>query len=169
MTDISIVIPVYNEQKNVDLLYWQLKQVLYTLPLTSEIIFVDDGSKDETAQKIQLIALKDSKVKLLQLRKNFGKSDALSAGFKEANGLIILTMDGDLQDDPQEIPRFIEKINQGYGLVSGWKYHRKDPLTKTLPSKIFNKMARMITGIRIHDMNCGYKAYTRELAKTVKV
>lgn len=169
MTDISIVIPVYNEQKNVDLLYWQLKRVLYTLPLKSEIIFVDDGSKDQTAQKIQLITLKDSKVKLLQLRKNFGKSDALSAGFNEAEGNIIITMDGDLQDDPQEIPRFIEKMNQGYDLVSGWKYHRKDPLTKTLPSKIFNKMARMITGIRIHDMNCGYKAYTRELAKTVKV
>ena len=168
-TDISIIIPVYDEQKNVELIYWQLKNVLNTLPLKSEIIFVDDGSKDATAQKIQSIIQNDKKTRLIQLRRNFGKSDALSAGFKEAKGNIIITMDGDLQDDPQEIPRFIEKIQQGYDLVSGWKFHRKDPITKTIPSKIFNKMARLITSVRIHDMNCGYKAYTQELAKTIKV
>lgn len=168
-TDISIVIPVFNEEKNIEPLYAALKSALYSLPFKNEIIFVDDGSKDATAEKAEILSLKDQSVRLVQLRKNFGKADALSAGFQEAKGKIIITMDGDLQDDPQEIPRFVQKINEGYDLVSGWKFRRHDPLSKTLPSKIFNKLARMLTGIRIHDMNCGYKAYTRELAKSVRV
>jgi|SRR3989344_263627 len=167
--DLSIVIPVLNEEKNIYQLYLQLKTVLKTFPLTSEIIFVDDGSKDNTANIAARISLTDKTARLIELRAHFGKSDALSAGFREAQGKVIITIDGDLQDDPQEIPRFVDKINQGFDLVSGWKYERKDSLSKTLPSKLFNSLVRIITGIRIHDTNCGYKAYTRELAKNIKV
>ena len=115
----------------------------------------------------QAIALRDRRVKHITLRKHFGKADALSAGFNEAQGSVIITLDGDLQDDPLEIPRFIDKINQGYDLVSGWKYRRKDPLSKKIPSLIFNALARIITGVRIHDFNCGFKAYTCETAKAL--
>jgi len=169
MQNISIIIPVYNEQKNIIPLYQQLKQTLSLLPHSHEIIFIDDGSKDNTAQTIQTLTLKNPTIKLIQLRKHFGKADALSAGFRHARGDIIITMDGDLQDDPQEIPRFLDKINQGYDLVSGWKYHRKDPITKTIPSLIFNALIRVVTGIKIHDSNCGYKAYTKETAKTLSI
>ncbi|MBI4141500.1 glycosyltransferase [Candidatus Woesearchaeota archaeon] len=167
--DLSMIIPVYNEEKSIRPLYAQLRNVLYTLPHTSEIIFVDDGSKDDTAEFVQALNLRDKKVKLVQLRKRFGKATALTAGFREAQGKIIITMDGDLQDDPSEIPRFIDKIHQGYDLVSGWKYHRKDPLSKTVPSIIFNSLARAITGVRIHDFNCGYKAYTQQTARTLNI
>jgi len=166
---ISIVIPVLNEEKNIQQLHLALRRVLITLPFTNETLFVDDGSRDNTANIISRIALTDRTVRLIRLRTHFGKADALAAGFREANGKIVITMDGDLQDDPQEIPRFIEKINQGYDLVCGWKYHRKDPISKTLPSKLFNKLVRIITGVRVHDSNCGYKAYTNELAKSLKI
>jgi len=167
--DLSIIIPVYNEEKNIPPLYAQLHNVLYTLPHAIEIIFVDDGSRDNTTTLIQSLTLHDKKIKLIQLRKHFGKATALSAGFRQAQGAIIITIDGDLQDDPCEIPRFVDKIHQGYDLVSGWKYHRKDPLNKTIPSKIFNNIARVITGINIHDFNCGFKAYKKEVAKTLNL
>jgi glycosyltransferase involved in cell wall biosynthesis len=134
-----------------------------------EMIFVNDGSRDRTRNVIEEIATKDKKMRLINLRKNFGKADALSVGFKEAKGDIIITMDGDLQDDPAEIPRFVEKMNEGYDLVSGWKFRRHDPITKTIPSRAFNKLTGIVSGLRIHDFNCGFKAYKKELAKNLRI
>lgn len=166
---LSIVIPVFNEEENITLLHAQIRTILNTITTKSEILFVDDGSKDNTANIIQTLAEKDKTIKLVQLRKHYGKADALSAGFSQAKGDIIITMDGDLQDDAKEIPRFIEKIEQGYDLVSGWKYKRKDPLSKTVPSKIFNWLVRKLTGVKVHDSNCGYKAYRKEVVQNIKV
>ena len=165
--NISIVIPVYNEEKNIIILYKLLKSVLSKYQY--EMIFVDDGSVDNTSSVIKDISKKDKKVKLISFQRNYGKSDALSAGFDNAKGDIIITLDGDLQDNPKEIPRFIEKLNQGYDLVVGWKFKRKDPLTKIIPSKFFNLLTSFLTKVKIHDMNCGFKAYKKEVIKNINV
>ena len=165
--NISIVIPVYNEEKNIIILYKLLKSVLSKYQY--EMIFVDDGSVDNTSSVIKDISKKDKKVKLISFQRNYGKSDALSAGFDNAKGDIIITLDGDLQDDPKEIPRFIKKLNQGYDLVVGWKFKRKDPLTKIIPSKFFNLLTSFLTKVKIHDMNCGFKAYKKEVIKNINV
>ena len=158
---ISVIIPVKDEQDNVLELYNQLNPVLSKIG-KHEIIFIDDGSKDKTANKIKEI--KDKSVRLVQFQRNFGKAAALSCGFKEAKGDIIVTMDGDLQDDPKEIPRFLEKLKD-YDMVSGWKYKRHDPLTKRIPSKFFNFLTRKMTKVNIHDSNCGFKAYKKDVVK----
>ena len=163
---LSLIIPVYNEQDNVLPLYNKLKAVL---KYDHELIFIDDGSKDNTYEILKNIQKKDSKLKIIKFRNNFGKSEALSKGFKQANGDIIITMDGDLQDDPEEIPRFIEKIKEGYDLVVGWKHKRQDPLSKTIPSKFFNFLIRILTGVKIHDSNCCFKAYRKEVVKNLKI
>ena len=164
--DISILIPVMNEEENIAPLYERLNEVLTKLNKVYEIIFIDDGSRDKTIPEIKKLNEKDKKVKLIQHRANFGKSNALENGFREATGKVIFTMDGDLQDDPREIPRFLEALNR-YDIVSGWKFRRKDPITKTLPSKLANYVTRKATGVKIHDMNCGYKAYRSEVVKNL--
>ncbi len=163
---LSIIIPVYNEQDNVLPLYNKLKSIL---KYDHELIFIDDGSKDNTHEILRNIQKKDPKLKIIKFRNNLGKSEALSKGFKHAKGDIIITMDGDLQDDPEEIPRFIEKIKEGYDLVVGWKYKRQDPLSKTIPSKFFNLLIRILTGVKIHDSNCCFKAYKKEVVKNLKI
>ena len=163
---LSLIIPVYNEQDNVLPLYNKLKAVL---EYDHELIFIDDGSKDNTYEILKNIQKKDSKLKIIRFRNNFGKSEALSKGFKHAKGDIIITMDGDLQDDPEEIPRFTEKIKEGYDLVVGWKYKRQDPLSKTIPSKFFNFLIKVLTGVKIHDSNCCFKAYKKEVVKNLKI
>lgn len=165
--ELSVVIPVYNEDGNVAHLYEGLTNVLASLKRDYEIIFIDDGSKDNTFQVLNEIRRKDDKVKIIKLRRNFGKSIALNVAFKQAKGNIIVTMDGDLQDDPKEIPRFIEKLEENYDLVSGWKYERKDPITKRLPSRVFNKLSSLLTGVEIHDFNCGFKAYSKDFLNNV--
>lgn len=164
---LSIVIPVYNEEGNIANLCGELFDALASINREYEIIFVDDGSNDSTFSTLKEIRNRYDCVKIIQLRKNFGKSVALNVAFKHVNGDIIITMDGDLQDDPKEIPRFIEKLDEGYDLVSGWKYVRKDPLTKRLPSKIFNELSSALTGVKIHDFNCGFKAYRKEFLSIV--
>jgi glycosyltransferase involved in cell wall biosynthesis len=164
---LSIVIPTYNEEKNIPMLYKELKSVLDKYQY--EIIFVDDGSFDNTFNIIKSVAQKDKKVKLISFKRNYGKSAALSAGFENAKGDIIITLDADLQDDPKEIPRFIEKINQGYDLVSGWKFKRKDSLTKIISSRFFNFLTSMLTKVKIHDINCGFKAYKKEVVKNINI
>jgi len=164
--DLSILIPVYNEERNIQLLYSKLIEVLSKLQKKYEIIFIDDGSTDKTSDEIKNLISKDKNVKLILHRKNFGKSNALNNGFKAVKGKIVITMDGDLQDDPREIPRFLEAINK-YDVVSGWKIKRKDPVTKTLPSKLANYVTRKATGVKIHDMNCGYKAYKADVLKNL--
>lgn len=165
--ELSVVIPVYNEEGNVAQLHEGLTKVLASLKRYYEIIFIDDGSKDNTFQVLKEIRRTDDKIKIIKFRRNFGKSIALNTAFKRARGEIIITMDGDLQDDPEEIPRFIDKLDEGYDLVSGWKYERKDPLTKRLPSKIFNKLSSLLTGVEIHDFNCGFKAYSKDFLNNV--
>lgn len=165
MKKISIVIPVMDEQDNVTELYNQLESVLSKTG-EYEILFIDDGSRDETAKRIKEI--KDKNVRLIQFQRNFGKAAALSCGFKESKGDMIITMDGDLQDDPKEIPRFIEKLKD-YAVVSGWKFKRHDPITKTIPSKFFNWLTKQITGVNIHDSNCGFKAYRRYVVENLDI
>ena len=164
--ELSIIIPVHNEEENVIELYERLCITLLSLEKTYEIIFVDDGSTDDTFQKIR--SIKDCRVRILRFQRNYGKAAALSCGFKKSKGDIVITMDGDLQDDPKEIPRFLEKL-QEYDMVSGWKNNRQDPISKTLPSKLFNKMTRFITGVKINDFNCGYKGYRREVVKNISL
>jgi glycosyltransferase involved in cell wall biosynthesis len=165
--ELSVAIPVYNEEGNVTHLYKEIHNVLSSLNINYEILFVDDGSIDGTLQALKDIQMSDIKLKIIRLRKNFGKSVALNVAFRHAKGNVIITMDGDLQDDPKEIPRFIEKLDEDYDLVSGWKYERKDPLTKRLPSKVFNRLSSFLTGVKIHDFNCGFKAYRKEFLNNV--
>ena len=157
--EISIVIPVYSEEENLKELHTKLTNVLPTFTENYEILFVDDGSTDNTFGILKWISNEDKRVKVIRFRRNFGKSIAFNTAFRYAKGDIIITMDGDLQDDPEEIPKFIEKIEDGYDLVVGWKEPRKDPFTKKILSKIFNGLTGMLTGVDIHDFNCGYKAF----------
>ena len=163
---VSVIVPVYNEENSVIELISQLNNVLSLSGKQYEIIFIDDGSTDKTADKIKKI--KDENVKLIQFQRNFGKSVALSCGFSNSLGDIIVTMDGDLQDNPKEIPRFIEELKK-YDMVSGWKFDRIDPLSKKIPSKFFNYLTTILTGIKIHDFNCGYKAYRQCVIKNINI
>lgn len=166
---LSFIIPVKDEEKSVAILIQELVNVVKPLGNPFELIFVDDGSIDNTFNQLKAIHQKDKKVKIIRLRGNFGKSVALTVGFEKARGDVIFTMDGDLQDDPREIPNFLKKLKEGYDLISGWKMSRRDPLTKTLPSKIGNFLTRVLTGIKIHDLNCGYKAYRREVIENLNL
>jgi glycosyltransferase involved in cell wall biosynthesis len=161
---ISIVVPVLNEQESIRPLYEKLSAQLDTLGKTHEVIFVDDGSTDNTFKELkQLHDENPGIVRVIRFRKHFGKTPALVAGFSRCRGEVIFTMDGDLQDDPNEIPNFLSKLDEGYDLVSGWKFPRLDPITKTFPSRIFNAMVSTMTGVHLHDINNGFKAYRREV------
>jgi glycosyltransferase involved in cell wall biosynthesis len=161
---LSFVIPVMNEERNVALLYEKLSQKLEELGQSYEIIFVDDGSTDGTFAEIKKLHDEHpGKVRVIRFRRNFGKTPALVAGFSRCRGEIVFTMDGDLQDDPEEIPQFLVKLDEGYDLVTGWKYPRLDPISKTFPSRVFNGMVSTLTGIHLHDINNGFKAYRREV------
>jgi glycosyltransferase involved in cell wall biosynthesis len=159
----SVVIPVYNEAENIMPLYNRLKRVLDALtPPNYEIVFVDDGSSDDTFPILDKLHREDKCVKVIRFRRNFGQTAALNAGFDFAKGDIIIVMDGDLQNDPEDIPKLLDKLNDGYDAVSGWRYKRKDPYwSKRLPSKISNWLARKLTGLTIHDSGCSLKAYRR--------
>ena len=167
--DLSLIIPFYNEEESLTELTKQITEVLENLDISYELCFVDDGSTDDSLLRIKQLREQNKKIKILSFRKNYGKSAALSEGFKMASGDIIITIDADLQDDPAEIPNLIRKINDGYDLVSGWKKQRKDPITKTLPSKLFNIITARVTGIKLHDFNCGLKAYRQEVIKEIPV
>ncbi len=168
---ISIIIPVFNEQDNIRPLFQRITSVMSDIKIKSfEVVFIDDGSTDKSWE--QLTDLYDENpyhTKLIKLRKNFGKSAALNAGFHESCGDIVFTMDADLQDDPEEIPNFLNKLDEGFDLVSGWKQNRKDPLSKTVPSKIFNKITTLISGIKLNDFNCGFKAYKKDVLKFINL
>ena len=165
---ISIIVPVLNEEGSLDKFYNETTKSLNEYS-NWEIIFIDDGSDDESYNIMRKLADEDNRVSIIQFFKNFGKADALSEGFKKANSDIIITIDADLQDDPAEIPRLVEKIQEGWDVVSGWKKDRKDPISKRLPSKLFNMVTRFLTGIKIHDFNCGLKAYRRKVVKSIDI
>ncbi len=164
--NISIVIPVYNEDESIPYLYREIKDALSNYS-SHEIIFINDGSIDNSFNEITKIVEQDSSVILIDLYRNFGKADALNEGFKVASGDIMITIDADLQDDPAEIANLINKINEGWDLVSGWKVNRKDPITKRWPSKLFNAVMRYVTNVKIHDFNCGLKGYRRKVVKAL--
>lgn len=167
--DISVVISLLNEKDSLDELYQKLTSALAELGRSYEVIFVDDGSTDGSFEVLEDLHRKDNNVHVIQFRRNYGKAAALAQGFQEATGRIIITMDADLQDSPGEIPKLIAEIEKGFDLVSGWKFHRRDPLSKTIPSRIFNRVTSLITGIKIHDFNCGLKAYRQQVTRDCMV
>lgn len=167
--DISIVIPVYNEHESLKILYEKISEVMSGLNQTWEIVFVDDGSTDGSQQLLKQLHEQHDQITLGIQRRNFGKSVALMMGFELARGNTIITMDSDLQDDPEEIPALLAKIHEGYDIVTGWKHERQDPLSKRIPSKIANFVTSSATGLVLNDMNSGLKAYTRECAKNIHI
>ena len=168
--DLSIVIPVYNEEESLELLYNSIINNLKNTNLNFEIIFIDDGSSDNSWNVIKAISEKKTNLSSIKFRKNYGKSDALDAGFKASNGTYVLTIDADLQDDPNEIYPLFKMINQdNYDLVSGWKKKRNDPLSKIIPSKFFNLVTRIFSGIKLNDFNCGIKIYKKELVNSINL
>ena len=169
--DISIVISLFNEEESIKELVTWIEAVMDTNSLSYEIILVDDGSRDRSWEIISLMSQKNASIRGISFRRNYGKSAALYCGFKAAEGRVVITMDADLQDSPDEIPELYRMVTEdGYDIVSGWKKHRKDnTVTKNLPSKLYNATARLITGIKLHDMNCGLKAYKNEVVKNIEV
>ncbi len=167
--DITVLIPAYNEAESLPELHARLTDVLGALGRPYELLFVDDGSTDGTHAILDDLAARDPHVGALIFRRNAGKSAALAAGFEAARGRYVVTMDADLQDDPAEVPKLVARVESDVDVVSGWKYKRYDPITKTAPSKLFNAVVGATTGVRLHDMNCGLKAYKSEVVKTVQV
>lgn len=163
--DISVIIPLLNEEKSLQELYNKIYAAIESY--SYEIIFIDDGSTDTSWDVISSISEKDPRVKAIRFRRNYGKSDALQFGFDSSKGKYVVTIDADLQDDPNEIPALIEMLEEGRELVSGWKKERHDPVTKTVPSRFFNYITRLTTGIYLHDFNCGLKAYRREVIESI--
>ena len=167
---ISVVIPVYNEEQNISLLYQETREVLERLDCSWEIIFIDDGSSDTTLSVLQAIAQADDRVVAISFRRNFGQTAAMSAGFDYATGEVIITMDGDLQNDPADIPHLLQKIEEGYDVVTGWRYDRKDAfINRRLPSIIANKIISWTTRVALHDYGCTLKAFRREVIKNIRL
>ncbi len=164
---ISVVVPVFNEHESVGPLTEELLAVLGTLEGTGEVVFVDDGSTDGTAEELDRLADEHEAVAVVTLRRNFGKAVALMAGFREARGDVIVTIDGDLQDDPGEIPALLAELDAGADLVSGWKRDRQDPWSRRAASKVFNGVTAKVTGSTLHDLNCGFKAYRAEVVRSL--
>jgi glycosyltransferase involved in cell wall biosynthesis len=162
---LSVVIPVFNEEESLPPLCAKLRAALEPLEKSYEIIFIDDGSTDDSFAVIRQLSDEYPSIRAVRFRRNYRKAAALATGFKEARGQVVITMDADLQDDPDEIPRLLQKLAEGCDRVSGWKKKRHDPLSKTLPSRVFNKVTSMVCGIRLHDFNCGLKAYKREVCE----
>jgi glycosyltransferase involved in cell wall biosynthesis len=163
---ISVVVPVYNEELNVEELYQRTAAVLQD---SAEFIFVDDGSRDTTYQRLAAIAQQDPRVKVIRFRRNYGQTAAMAAGIDHARGDVIVPMDGDLQNDPQDIPRLLAKLDEGFDVVSGWRKFRKDPFHRRLPSMIANRLISWISGVRLHDYGCTLKAYKKSMLEDVRL
>jgi glycosyltransferase involved in cell wall biosynthesis len=166
---LSVVVPVHNEERSVALLYDELRSALEPLGADWEAVFVDDGSNDGTFAALTRLHAGTPNVRVVRLRRNFGKAAALGAGFDQARGETVVTIDGDLQDDPFEIPRLLAKLDEGFDLVSGWKSRRRDRLTRRILSRIFNSVTSRFSGVRLHDMNCGLKAYRAEVVHGLRL
>lgn len=169
---LSFVIPFFNEEGSLKELHMRITQnaelaVKSGLISGFEIWLINDGSTDDSEKVVKSLMQKDARIRMISFRKNFGKAAALQSGFRHVEGNIVITMDADLQDDPAEIPRFIEKLDEGFDVVSGWKYNRLDPLEKRLPSKLFNAVSAKLSGVKLHDFNCGFKAYRREVVDQI--
>jgi glycosyltransferase involved in cell wall biosynthesis len=166
---LSIIIPVFNEAESLVELHSQIVRVASEQSLDLEVIFIDDGSRDGSWEEIQRLVAFDARVRGLRFRRNFGKAAALTAGIAAAKGEIICMLDADLQDDPAEIPRFIDKLNEGFDVVNGWKLRRLDPWHKVYPSKVFNWLVARLTGLKLHDHNCGMKMFKAEVGKEIRI
>lgn len=168
--DVSIVVPLYNEEGNIEELYRELATVLQGNGYAYEILFINDGSTDATPGLLETIAENDERVVLVNFRRNFGQTAAMSAGFDYSHGEVIITMDGDLQNDPADIPRLLEKVREGYDVVAGWRYKRQDPfLNRRLPSMIANRVISKITGVVLNDYGCTLKAFKRDVARHIRL
>ncbi|MBZ0266062.1 glycosyltransferase [bacterium] len=167
--ELSLVIPLYNEVDSLPHLIDAIDSTLLKHKIVAEILFINDGSTDGSDQVLSDLEQKDNRIRIFSFRRNRGKSAALDVGFRHAKGKYVITMDADLQDDPEEIPKLITKIEEGFDVVSGWKKKRYDPISKTIPSKVFNWAARTVSGIKLHDFNCGLKIYRREVLDTIRV
>jgi len=167
--DVSIIVPVYEEEESLPELVRQIRAVCEEADLSFEVWFIDDGSRDRSWDVIRAVHEDDPRFAGLRFRRNYGKSAALAAGFVQALGRAVVTLDADLQDDPAEIPALVAMIDDGFDLVSGWKQKRQDPLSKTIPSRVYNVVTRLVSGIKLHDFNCGLKAYRREVVKNIQV
>ena len=166
---ISVVVPVHDEEQSVEPLYEELRASLDPLDRPWEAVFVDDGSTDGSLGALTRLHAAAPNVKVVRLRRNFGKAAALAAGFRHAAGDVVVTIDADLQDDPAEIPRLLAKLDEGFDLVSGWKVQRRDPLSRRIPSRIFNAVVGRVSGLRLHDLNCGLKAYRADVVRNLRV
>ena len=168
--DISVIVPLFNEVESLGELYAWIKRVMEAHKFNYEVFFVDDGSKDGSWKVIEDLSAQDNRAKGIKFRRNYGKSAALNVGFEAAKGRVVITMDADLQDSPDEIPGLFDMITKdGFDMVSGWKKKRHDPLSKTIPTKLFNGVTRKISGIQLNDFNCGLKAYKAEVVKSIEV
>ncbi len=168
--DLSLVVPIYNEEENIPLLYAEIKEVLDETSFSYELICVDDGSSDRSVAVLEQLNREDDSIVVIELRRNFGQTAAMSAGFDHARGDIIITMDGDLQNDPHDIPAMVEKLNDGYDVVTGWRHDRKDPfISRKLPSMLANKLISWITGVGLHDYGCTLKAFRHEVTENIRL
>lgn len=167
--ELSILIPLYNEEESLPELYQKITAVLIKLNKSYEIVFIDDGSTDRSFEALEKLYRNDPKIRVYQFRKNYGKSAGLACGFEAVKGKYVITMDADLQDDPEEIPNLIAQLEQGYDMVSGWKKKRHDPFIKRHTSKIYNKVTSLVSGLKLHDFNCGLKAYRSDVVKEIQV
>jgi len=167
--DVSVLVPLYDEEESLRDLYREIRESLDGVTDAWEVVFVNDGSTDGSLDVLRELHRENENVTVLSFGRNLGKSAALAVGFREVTGAAVVTMDADLQDDPSEIPHLLSILESGYDLVSGWKKERKDPLSKRIPSKVFNGVAGRLSGLRLHDMNCGLKAYRLEVVRTIKV
>ena len=169
-TTLSIIVPLFNEEESLQELSNWIDKVANNNKISYELIFIDDGSTDKSWSIVNAIKQNNNNVKGISFRRNYGKSAALNVGFAEASGDVVVTMDADLQDSPDEIPELLSMIlNDGYDIVSGWKKNRKDPLSKTIPTKLYNAVTRRVSGLKLHDMNCGLKAYRKDVVKNIEV
>ena len=165
--DLTFVIPVYNEEGSLETLTDQIYGVVRELKFDFEILFVDDGSTDESRGILDRLARERSEIQIIRFRRNSGKSAALAMGFQRARGEVVFTMDADLQDDPEEIPHFLEALDGGADMVTGWKLNRQDPMEKRIPSRLFNAITSYMSGIHLHDFNCGFKAYRKDVVREI--
>ena len=168
--DLSVVVPFYEEEEAIDAFFDELLGVLDRLPLRSEVIAIDDGSGDHTFERLAAVRARDARVKVIRFRRNFGQTAGLAAGFAHASGAVVVTMDGDLQNDPADIPRLLAKLDEGFDVVSGWRHDRQDDtLTRVLPSRIANGIISSATNVQLHDYGCGIKVYRREITTSLKL
>ena len=167
--EVSVILPVLDEVESLGVLHRELTETLERLGRSYEILFIDDGSRDGSFERIEKLNIEDPRARGIQLRRNFGKAAALAVGFREARGDVIVTLDADLQDDPAEIPKLLARLEDGFDLVSGWKQERQDPRSKTWPSRLFNWVTGRLTGVRLRDFNTGLKIYRREVVEEIRL